>query len=85
MTSSMQVMTGCDEWWCLVRMVLGARPELKFAFSGAKCKTSSKKSNSNQINIRCTMASKRTSVAFDDFSATYCRGKFITWLQIIFI
>ena len=41
MTSSMQVMTGGDEWWCLVRMVLGARPKLKFAFSGAKCKTSS--------------------------------------------
>ena len=25
------------------------------------------------------MTSKRTSVAFDDFSATYCRGKFIIW------
>ena len=43
MTSSMQVMTGGDEWWCLVRMLLGARPKLKFAFSGAKCKTSSKR------------------------------------------
>ena len=29
------------------------------------------------------MASKRTSVAFDDFSATYCRGKFFTWSLMI--
>ena len=31
------------------------------------------------------MASKRTSVAFDDFSATYCRGKSITWFIMIAI